>query len=84
LAGDGSVGYPEAAPFDRILISAATPALPEPLADQLAEGGRLLAPVGGLSVQTCKVITKRGGELATRDSIDCVFVPLRGEYGWQE
>ena len=84
LAGDGSVGYPEAAPFDRILVSAATPALPAPLADQLAEGGRLLAPIGGRSVQTCRLTIKRNGELRTRDSIECMFVPLRGEHGWHD
>jgi protein-L-isoaspartate(D-aspartate) O-methyltransferase len=84
IAGDGSLGCPEAAPFDRILISAATPVLPEPLVEQLAEGGRILAPVGGRSVQVCQIITKHEGKLITRDDIECMFVPLRGEHGWPE
>jgi protein-L-isoaspartate(D-aspartate) O-methyltransferase len=84
VAGDGSAGYPEAAPFDRIVVSAAAPAMPQPLVEQLVEGGRLLAPVGGRAFQTCQVGTKHGGELRIRQSIDCVFVPLLGEHGWKD
>jgi len=84
VAGDGTLGYPEAAPFDRILVSAAAPALPQPLVEQLAEGGRLVAPVGGRSVQTCEIHTWQGGKLHLERSIDCVFVPLLGEHGWKD
>ncbi len=84
IVGDGTLGCPEAAPFDRILVSAAAPALPPPLVEQLAEGGRLVAPVGGRSVQTCEIHTRQGGKLHLERSIDCVFVPLLGEHGWKD
>jgi len=84
IAGDGSLGHPEGAPYDRILVSAAAPAMPPPLVEQLAEGGRLVAPVGGRSVQTCEIHTKQRGQLHLERSIDCVFVPLLGEHGWKD
>jgi protein-L-isoaspartate(D-aspartate) O-methyltransferase len=84
LAGDGTLGHREAAPYDRIIVSAAAPAVPEPLAEQLAEGGRLIAPVGTRSVQTCETYTKQAGQLHSERSIDCVFVPLLGKHGWKD
>ncbi len=82
ICGDGTLGYPPAAPFDRIIVAAAAPRVPQPLSDQLVEGGRLVAPIGDRSIQQCKVCVKRRGELEVSDSIGCVFVPLIGEYGW--
>ncbi len=79
---DGTLGYPPAGPYQRIIIAAAAPAIPEPLVEQLVEGGKLVAPVGDLRVQTCIVATRDGGELQVKHSIGCVFVPLRGEHGW--
>jgi len=84
IAGDGSLGHADAAPYDRILVSAAAPVLPAPLVEQLAEGGRLVAPVGGRTFQTCEIHTKQGGKLHLQRSIDCVFVPLLGEHGWRD
>lgn len=84
VAGDGTLGLEEQAPFDRVLISAAAPGLPEPLVAQLAEGGRVVAPVGNRFMQTCQVAVKRGEKLLVEQSIDCVFVPLLGEHGWKQ
>jgi protein-L-isoaspartate(D-aspartate) O-methyltransferase len=83
VTGDGGAGYPSKAPFDRIIVAAACPSIPQPLVDQLAERGRLVAPVGGPDAQTCIVGTKHGGTLAVTDNIGCVFVPLQGEFGWR-
>jgi protein-L-isoaspartate(D-aspartate) O-methyltransferase len=84
IAGDGTLGCPERAPFDRIIIAAAAPAVPGPLVEQLAEGGKLVAPVGERRTQTCTIYEKCGDGLRTTDSISCVFVPLRGRHGWPE
>lgn len=83
LQGDGTLGYPPAQPYDRVIIAAGAPAVPGPLVEQLVEGGKLVAPVGDLRVQTCIVGTRRGDELVVEHSIGCVFVPLRGEHGWR-
>jgi len=84
IVGDGTLGYPENAPYDGIIITAATPDVPKPLIGQLAEGGRLVAPAGGRDVQELLVLTNRGGSV-TRESHGGVrFVPLIGEYGWPE
>ena len=82
VVGDGTLGYAEAAPYDRIIVAAAAPEVPPPLAEQLAEGGRLVAPVGSRGMQTCIVADRRDGELHVEKSIGCVFVPLIGEHGW--
>jgi protein-L-isoaspartate(D-aspartate) O-methyltransferase len=83
-AGDGTLGWPEKAPFDRIIIAAAAPEVPPPLVEQLAEGGRLVAPVGSRQTQTCRVGIKRQGRLQLHEGTGCVFVPLLGEHGWGE
>ena len=80
--GDGTLGYPPAAPYDRIIIAAAAPDIPPPLVEQLVEGGRLVAPVGSRGTQRCVVGIKRQGELTIIEDIGCVFVPLLGEHGW--
>jgi protein-L-isoaspartate(D-aspartate) O-methyltransferase len=74
--GDGSRGWPEEAPFDRIIVTAAAPAVPPALVEQLADGGILLAPVGDERLQTVRRYRKRGVELEVED-MECVrFVPL--------
>jgi len=75
--GDGFLGRPEAAPFDAILLTCAAPRIPEPLAAQLAEGGRLVAPVGMFD-QSLVRYRKRGGVLAAEPGIPVRFVPMRG------
>jgi len=82
LHGDGSLGYPPEAPYDRILVTAAAPDVPRPLLDQLADGGVLLLPVGSIGFfQTLVRVRKRGGRLEMEDLGGVSFVPLRGVYG---
>ena len=80
---DGSAGWPEHAPFDAILVAAGAPAVPEPLQQQLAQGGRLVIPVGGRGMQILQRITRHGDDFETRLDTACRFVDLRGEHGWQ-
>ncbi|MCX7608439.1 MAG: protein-L-isoaspartate(D-aspartate) O-methyltransferase [Anaerolineales bacterium] len=81
--GDGSQGWPEAAPYDGILVAAAGPEVPPPLLEQLAEGGRLVAPVGGRYAQVLEIVERKGEEFIRRKDISVAFVPLRGKYGWK-
>lgn len=81
--GDGSLGWPEAAPYDGILVAAAAPDVPPPLLDQLAEGGRLVLPVGSRGFQELQVWERRGGKIYSERGIPVAFVPLRGEHGWK-
>ncbi|MCE5216795.1 protein-L-isoaspartate(D-aspartate) O-methyltransferase [bacterium] len=83
VQGDGSLGYAAQAPYDRIVVAAGAPAIPEPLVSQLVEGGRLVIPLGDRGLQTCMVGVKREGELVVERGIGCVFVPLVGEKGWR-
>ena len=83
LLGDGTLGWREYAPYDAILVSAAAPGVPQPLVDQLAEGGRLLIPIGGQDVQTLAVLTRKNGQVERRDVLPVRFVPLLGQHGWQ-
>ncbi|MCQ8893325.1 MAG: protein-L-isoaspartate(D-aspartate) O-methyltransferase [Methanolinea sp.] len=83
VVGDGTRGYPSAAPYQGIIITAAAPAVPEPLVDQLAEGGRLVAPVGGRDLQELVRLEKRGGKVTRTSHGGVVFVPLLGEFGWE-
>jgi len=82
LSGDGTLGWREYAPYDAILVTAGSPAVPAPLAEQLAEGGRLLIPIGDRDEQILVLFTKRGEELERRDIGAARFVPLIGKYGW--
>ena len=82
LMGDGTLGWREYAPYDAILVSAAAPEVPAPLAQQLLEGGRILIPLGTRVEQMLTVCTRRGGELQRRDIGPVRFVPLLGTYGW--
>ncbi len=81
--GDGSLGWPEAAPFDRILVAAAAPEAPQALLSQLAEGGRLVVPVGSRSVQRLEVWERNSQEYTCRGEMEVCFVPLRGQFGWK-
>lgn len=80
--GDGSLGWPADAPYDAILVTAAAPRVPPPLLEQLAEGGRLVIPVGSAEQQELLRIVKRDGETIQESLYACRFVPLRGRYGW--
>ncbi len=77
-AGDGYLGWPEAAPFDAVIVTAAPDHIPQPLIDQLKEGGRMVIPVGSYP-QELKKIVKRSGKIVTTDVIPVVFVPMTGE-----
>ena len=83
--GDGTLGWPDAAPFDAILVAAGAPAVPEALKCQLAHGGRLIIPVGTGDVQRLLRITRGEDCRFEEEQIDAVrFVPLVGEQGWQD
>ncbi|HKD50092.1 MAG TPA: protein-L-isoaspartate(D-aspartate) O-methyltransferase [Candidatus Acidoferrum sp.] len=82
--GDGTLGLPEFAPFDAILVAAAAPAAPGPLLAQLAEGGRMIIPVGAADNQELQLIEKRAGKLSTKTMEGCRFVPLVGYHAWQK
>jgi protein-L-isoaspartate(D-aspartate) O-methyltransferase len=83
--GDGTVGWPEAAPFDRILIAAGAPKVPEKLLlQQLIDGGVAVLPVGPADEQMLIRITRRGDKLESEEVCRCVFVKLIGEQGWKE
>ncbi len=82
--GDGSLGLPESAPFDAILVAAAAPAVPQPLLAQLAEGGRLIIPIGDSENQELRLVEKQGNTFVTNRLEACRFVPLIGRFGWQE
>jgi protein-L-isoaspartate(D-aspartate) O-methyltransferase len=81
---DGTLGWPVASPYDAILIAAAAPAVPEPLLQQLTEGGRLIAPVGQENKQELQVVTKHGGKFFMKQGGPCRFVPLMGQHGWRK
>ena len=83
LVGDGTLGWREYAPYDAILVGAGSPSVPQPLIDQLAEGGRLLIPLGGQDVQTLAVLTRNQGTIIREDVLPVRFVPLLGQHGWQ-
>jgi protein-L-isoaspartate(D-aspartate) O-methyltransferase len=82
--GDGTLGWSKYAPFDRIIITAAAPKIPLNLLPQLTEAGILVTPVGDLVHQTLKIVKKTGDEHKIINSIDCIFVPLIGLYGWEK
>lgn len=82
--GDGSLGYPEGAPFDRIIVTAGAPHLPEDLTRQLAVNGRLVCPVGDRESQRLQIIRRTETGLERRESMSCAFVPLRGADAWPE
>ncbi|MBC8249181.1 MAG: protein-L-isoaspartate(D-aspartate) O-methyltransferase [Anaerolineales bacterium] len=80
--GDGTLGWPEHSPYEAIIVTAAAPDIPQPLTDQLTDGGHLVAPVGSRWSQVL-VKVKRQGETLVREHLTAVaFVPLVGKYGW--
>lgn len=82
LSGDGTLGWRDYSPYDAILVTAGSPTVPTPLAEQLSEGGRMLIPIGDREEQVLTLFTKRGAELERRDIGPARFVPLIGKYGW--
>jgi protein-L-isoaspartate(D-aspartate) O-methyltransferase len=81
---DGSLGLPEFAPYQAILVTAAAPQIPQTLLSQLDDGGRLVIPVGGRLGQNLERWERHGFEYTSEYQIPVAFVPLRGRYGWQE
>ena len=82
IIGDGSRGLNEHAPFDRIFVACSAPDVPAPLTEQLAEGGKMLVPVGGRMYQDLICIERRGDRILRENYGGCVFVPLIGEFGY--
>ena len=80
--GDGSLGWSEHAPYDVILVTASCPEKPNTLLSQLAEGGRLIAPIGGTFSQVLSLFERHGDSFDLRELCGCVFVPLLGKEGW--
>jgi protein-L-isoaspartate(D-aspartate) O-methyltransferase len=81
--GDGSEGWPEAAPFDAIVVTAAMPEIARPLLDQLTSDGRLVAPIGEDALQTLVRISRRDGSWREEYFGECRFVPMTGKYGFK-
>jgi len=85
IVGDGSVGLPEYAPFHKIIVTAAAPHVPNSLREQLKEGGKMVIPVGGRSVQDLRLVEKAlNGRIYTSTLCGCRFVPLIGEGSWND
>jgi len=80
--GDGSLGWPETAPYQGILVAAAAPQAPKALLNQLEDGGRLILPVGGKGMQNLEIWERAGDEFRSKIETAVAFVPLRGEEGW--
>jgi protein-L-isoaspartate(D-aspartate) O-methyltransferase len=80
---NGTFGWPDEAPFDRILVAAGGPTVPPPLFEQLSEGGLMIMPVGGADGQKLQLIEKVRGEMRVTEDSGCVFVPLIGKHAWQ-
>lgn len=81
--GDGTVGWSEFAPFNGIIVTAGAPRIPRPLLDQLADGAKLVIPVGDLDIQTLIVCTRRGERFEQKEIEGFKFVPLIGKMGWR-
>lgn len=82
VAGDGSLGLPQAAPYDAIIVSAAAPRVPPALVEQLTSGGRMVVPVGDAHQQVLKLVRKHGDEISETSLEGCRFVPLIGKGGF--
>jgi protein-L-isoaspartate(D-aspartate) O-methyltransferase len=82
-AGNGTLGWPDQGPFDRILVAAGGPAVPPPLFEQLGEGGRMVIPVGDATSQVLEVIEKVNGTMRVTPDSGCSFVKLVGKYAWE-
>lgn len=84
LLGDGTIGWREYAPYDAILVGAGSPTIPQPLLDQLAEGGRLLIPIGDRDEQKLVVAQRKNGQIELHNEAPVRFVPLIGHHGWED
>jgi len=84
LHGDGTKGWPGNSPFAGIIVTAGAPEVPQMLTSQLADGGRLVIPVGPRYTQTLYKVTRKGNRFMEEDITGCVFVPLLGDFGWKE
>lgn len=84
VVGDGTLGWPDRAPYDRILVTAASPDVPPALLSQLADGGRMVIPVGDRTVQKLRTVDRHEAKVIQRDQLDVRFVPLIGAQGWNE
>lgn len=82
LVGDGTIGWSRYAPYDAILVAAGGPEIPRPLMEQMADGGRMLIPVGGREMQQLVLVERHGDQYTQREVTDCTFVPLLGRFGW--
>lgn len=82
VVGDGTLGWRAYAPYDAIVVAAASPSVPGPLIDQLTEGGRLVIPLGDHDLQVLTLIEKEGGKVRSTTISDVRFVPLLGEFGF--
>jgi protein-L-isoaspartate(D-aspartate) O-methyltransferase len=80
---NGTFGWPDEAPFDRIVVTAGGPSVPPPLLEQLAEGGRMVIPVGSEDSQRLQIVDKVGGQPRVTEDSGCVFVKLIGKYAWE-
>jgi protein-L-isoaspartate(D-aspartate) O-methyltransferase len=83
VVGDGTIGYPDKAPYDRIIVTAAAPKVAQPWLDQLADDGRLVLPLGQRWSQVLTLVIKHGDRIDQESHGGCVFVPLVGEHGWE-
>lgn len=81
---DGTLGWQKNAPYDRIIITAGAPDIPEPLIEQLNINGKLVIPIGSKFSQVLTVVTKYKTGIQTEEICGCVFVPLLGRYGWED
>jgi len=84
VVGDGTEGWPADAPYDRILVTAGAPAIPDTLIQQLATGGRLVIPVGPAALQHLTIVTRVADRTVVTQADPCVFVPLIGRHGWSD
>jgi protein-L-isoaspartate(D-aspartate) O-methyltransferase len=84
VVADGTLGWPERAPYDGILVTAGAPAVPAMLREQLADGGRLVIPVGNEYLQHLFAVTRMGDRFEERRGEACAFVPLIGRQAWPE
>jgi protein-L-isoaspartate(D-aspartate) O-methyltransferase len=84
LVGDGTLGWRPFAPYDAILVSAASPEIPAPLVEQLASGGKMVIPLGDREAQTLTLVERQGDQVRSSTIADVRFVPLVGEFGFSE
>jgi protein-L-isoaspartate(D-aspartate) O-methyltransferase len=84
ISGDGSIGYPQEAPYDRIFVTCASPDIPPPLIEQLTDEGKMLIPKGSTYYSDLILVTKVGNKTRKTNLGGCAFVPMLGEYGYQE